>query len=71
MFICVDASRPSQQFFSHVGMEPSLLVYEQYFFGECMRLQPHCLFANALKKFYIILQKENNGLNNHTNVVVT
>ena len=24
LFVCVEAERPSQQFFSHVGMEPSL-----------------------------------------------
>ena len=32
-FVCVDALRPSQQFFSHVGTEPPLPGYYQYFSG--------------------------------------
>ena len=33
LFVCVEASRPSQQFFSHVGTEPQLHVYYQFFRG--------------------------------------
>ena len=29
IFVCVDAQRPSQQFFSHVGTEPPLLKTEK------------------------------------------
>ena len=32
-FVCVEALRPSQQFFSHVGTEPSLPGYYQYILG--------------------------------------
>ena len=32
MFVCFDAKRPGKQFFSHVGMEPPLPGYYQYFF---------------------------------------
>ena len=31
LFVCVEALSPGQQFFSHVGMEPSLPGYYQYF----------------------------------------
>ena len=30
LFVWVEALRPCQQFFSHVGTEPPLLVYYQY-----------------------------------------
>ena len=30
-FLCFEAKRPSQQFFSHVRTEPPLPVYYQYF----------------------------------------
>ena len=30
LFVCVEAKRPSQQFFSHVGTEPTLLEFNQY-----------------------------------------
>ena len=33
LFVWVDALRASQQFFSHVGTEPPLPGYFQYFFG--------------------------------------
>ena len=32
-FVWVEALRPSQQFFSHVNMEPPLPGYYQYFLG--------------------------------------
>ena len=31
LFICVEAKRPSQEYFSHVGTEPLLPGYNQYF----------------------------------------
>ena len=31
MFVCVEALSPSQQFFSHVGTEPTLPGFNQYF----------------------------------------
>ena len=34
LFVWIEALRPSQQFFSHVRMEPPLPGYYQYFFGE-------------------------------------
>ena len=37
--VWVEALRPSQQFFSHVGMEPPLPGYYQYFFGRYMLLK--------------------------------
>ena len=40
LFVWVEALRPSQQFFSHVGMEPPLLGYYQYFLGgKCILLK--------------------------------
>ena len=33
LFVWVEALRPSQYFFSHVGMEPPLPGYYQYFLG--------------------------------------
>ena len=33
LFVWVEALRPSQQFFSHVGTEPPLPGYYQYFLG--------------------------------------
>ena len=33
VLVWVEALRPSQQFFSHVGTEPPLAGYYQYFFG--------------------------------------
>ena len=39
VFVCVNASRPRQQFFSHVGTEPPLPGYYQYFSGS------KCVFA--------------------------
>ena len=33
LFVCVEVERPSQQFFSHVGTEPPLSGYYQYFQG--------------------------------------
>ena len=33
LIVSVEALRPSQQFFSHVGTEPSLPGYYQYFLG--------------------------------------
>ena len=33
LFVCVEALPPSQQFFSHVGTEPPLPGYYQYFGG--------------------------------------
>ena len=37
-FVWVDTFRPSQHFFSHVGTEPPLPGYYQYFFGRLMYL---------------------------------
>ena len=40
VFNWVEALRPSQQFFSHVGAEPALPGYYQYFLGgECILLK--------------------------------
>ena len=39
MFVCVDAQRPNQQFFSHVGTEPPPPGYNQHFSGS------KCVFA--------------------------
>ena len=33
LFVSVEALRPNQQFFSHVGTEPPLPGYYQYFLG--------------------------------------
>ena len=33
LFVWVEALRPSQQFFIHVGTEPPLPGYYRYFFG--------------------------------------
>ena len=42
LFVCVDAERPSQQFFSHVGTEPPLSGYNQYFSeSECVFSERH------------------------------
>ena len=30
LFVCIEAERPSQQFFSHVRMEPTLSRFNQY-----------------------------------------
>ena len=39
-FVWVEALRPSQQFFSHVGTEPPLPGYYQYFLGgKCILLK--------------------------------
>ena len=39
-FVWVEALHPSQQFFSHVGMEPRLPRYYQYFLGgKCFLLK--------------------------------
>ena len=41
-FVCVDAQLPSQIFFSHVGMEPPLSGYYQYFSrSKCVFAQGH------------------------------
>ena len=40
LFVWVEALRPSQQFFSHVGMEPPLPGHYQYFSGgKCLLLK--------------------------------
>ena len=40
LFVWVEALRHIQQFFSHVGMEPHLPVYYQYFLGgKCILLK--------------------------------
>ena len=40
VFVWVEALRPSQQFFSHVGTEPPLPGYYQYFLGgKCILLK--------------------------------
>ena len=40
LFVRVEALRPSQKLFSHVGTEPSLPGYYQYFFGgKCILLE--------------------------------
>ena len=40
LFVWVEAIHPSQQFFSHVGMEPPLPGYYQYFLGgKCFLLK--------------------------------
>ena len=40
LFVWVEALRPSQQFFSHVGTEPPLPGYYQYFWGgKCILLK--------------------------------
>ena len=40
LFVWVEALRPSQQFFSHVGTEPPLPGYYQYFLGgKCILLK--------------------------------
>ena len=40
MFVWVESLCPSQQFFSHVGTEPSLPGYYQYFLGgKCILLK--------------------------------
>ena len=42
LFVCVDAEHPSQQCFSHVGTEPPLPGYNQYFSGsECVFSEGH------------------------------
>ena len=42
LFDCVNAYHPSQQFFSHVGREPPLPGYYQYFSGsKCVFAQGH------------------------------
>ena len=30
LFVCIEALHPSQQFFSHVGMDPALPGFNQY-----------------------------------------
>ena len=37
LFVCAEAKRPSQQFFSHVGTEQTLPGFNQYVF--CSRTQ--------------------------------
>ena len=41
LFVCVEALRPSQQFFSHVVTEPLLPGYYQYFLGVKCLAQGH------------------------------
>ena len=40
-FLCVEVQRPSQQLFSHVGTEPTLPGYYQYFWGVKCLAQGH------------------------------
>ena len=41
LFVCVEAQRPSQQFFSHVGTEPPFPVYYLCFQGVKCLAQGH------------------------------
>ena len=42
LFVCVEVSGPSQNFFSHVGTEPPLPVYHLYFsVRKCVFAQDH------------------------------
>ena len=41
VFVCVEALRPTQQFFSHVGAEPPHPGYYQYFRGVKCLAQGH------------------------------
>ena len=41
MLVCFEVLRLSQQFLSHVGMEPPLPVYYQYFSGMKCLAQGH------------------------------
>ena len=41
LFVFVEAKHPSQQFFSHVGTEPPLPGYYQYFWGVKCLAQRH------------------------------
>ena len=41
VFVCAEAYRPSQQCFSHVGTEPPLPGYYQYFRGVKCLAQGH------------------------------
>ena len=50
IFVWVETLHPSQQFFSHVGTEPPLPGYYQYFLGgKCI------LLKDATRKFKLLI----------------
>ena len=47
----IDSKRPGKQFFSHVGTEPSLPVYNQYFLGsKCALLKDTTRFDPSVAR---------------------